>query len=268
VAFEARRRAGIVSDSPHAGRRFPLRLERMVREPRTLVARHGREPSPAVGLGLDSDDVRRGLIDRLRKDTSLHPAVLDAMADVPRHAFVDDGLVAQAYEDTSLPIGYGQTISKPSVVARMLSLLLAGSRARLGKPLGNVLEIGTGCGYQTAILIRFAQRVVSVERIQGLHDKARERLATLRGDQVRLVYGDGMLGHPPQAPYDTIIAAACGERIPDPWRTQLAVGGRLVAPLANGQGQQTLCILERDESGYRLSTCESVQFVALKSGSV
>jgi protein-L-isoaspartate(D-aspartate) O-methyltransferase len=269
MVLQARRRADTVNDSSPPGRRFPLRLERMVREPRSLVTRPGREPRPVSGLGLDSDGVRRGLIARLRLDTSLHPAVLDAMSHVPRHVFVDDGLVAQAYEDTSLPIGHGQTISKPSVVARMLSLLMAGDRARLDRPLGNVLEIGTGCGYQTAILMRLAQRVVSVERIQGLHDKARERLAMMRGDQVRLVYGDGMLGHPPLAPYDTIIAAACGEQIPDPWREQLAVGGRLVAPLAHGQGGlQTLCIVERDDSGYRQSTCESVQFVALKSGSV
>jgi protein-L-isoaspartate(D-aspartate) O-methyltransferase len=268
VALEAHRRAGTVSESQPPQRRFPLRLERMVREPRTLVARHGRESRPAAGLGLDSDGVRRGLIERLRQDTSLHPAVLDAMGQVPRHAFVDDGLVAQAYEDTSLPIGHGQTISKPSVVARMLSLLIVGDRAQRGKPLGNVLEIGTGCGYQAAILMRLAQRVVSVERIQGLHDKARERLAALRGDQIRLVYGDGMLGHSPLAPYDTIVAAACGSQIPEAWKAQLAVGGRLIAPLANGQGLQTLCIVERDESGYRQSTCEEVQFVALKSGFV
>lgn len=240
----------------------------MVREPRRLVARDALESRPAAGLGLDSDGVRKGLIERLRQDTSLHPAVLDAMGHVARHAFVDDGLVAQAYEDTSLPIGHGQTISKPSVVARMLSLLMVGDRARLAKPLGNVLEIGTGCGYQTAILMRLAQRVVSVERIQGLHDRARERLSGLRGDQIRLVYGDGMLGHPPMAPYDSIISAACGAQIPEQWKAQLAVGGRLVAPVATGPGLQTLCIVERHESGYRQSTCEAVQFVALKSGSV
>jgi len=150
---------------------------------------------------------------------------------VPRHLFVDPALATQAYEDTSLPIGHGQTISKPSVVARMLELLFGAERARAAGDLGAVLEIGTGCGYQAALLSLLGKRVVSVERLKPLHDKARELLAPLRNSRLRLVFDDGMRGHPPGAPYDSIIAAAGGDEIPPAWLDQLAVGGRLVSPV-------------------------------------
>src|SRR4029077_2453601 len=129
-------------------------------------------------------------------------------ATVPRHLFVDAALGTQAYEDTSLPLGHGQTISKASVVGRMFELLFGGANARRLGNLGAVLEIGTGCGYQAALLAEVSQRVISVERLKPLHDKARALLAQTRSTRLRLVFGDGMLGHPPGAPYDSIIAAA------------------------------------------------------------
>jgi protein-L-isoaspartate(D-aspartate) O-methyltransferase len=164
--------------------------------------------APPSGLGLDSADVRQRMVRRLHAAGVHNDTVLDAMAHVPRHLFVDPALVTQAYEDTSLPIGHGQTISKPSVVARMIELLMAGSNARAAGTLGRVLEVGTGCGYQAAVLSLVARHVMSIERVRPLHDKARDMLSRLQIDRVRLVYGDGMLGHPPNAPYDSIIAAA------------------------------------------------------------
>jgi len=191
--------------------------------------------------------------------------VLAALGVVPRHAFVDTALANQAYEDTSLPIGLGQTISKPSVVARMLELLLAphdpGVRLRL-------LEIGTGCGYQAALLALLARSVVSVERLKPLYDKASDNLAALRLSTLRLVYGDGRLGHAPNAPYDGIIAAAGGEDVPTAWLDQLAPGGRLVAPIAHAaRGGQVLVVCDRLPDGSLVRRVhEAVKFVPLKSG--
>ena len=191
------------------------------------------------------------------------------MASVPRHLFVDAALVTQAYEDTSLPIGHGQTISKPSVVARMIELLMAGVLARKSGGLGRVLEIGTGCGYQAAVLSSLAKQVVSVERLRPLHDKARELLAPLRPANLRLVYGDGIRGHPPNAPYDSIIAAAGGDSLPPAWLEQLALGGRLVSPMRQaGSDRQVLIVVDRTEQGYEQNAYEAVHFVPLKSGLV
>ena len=195
--------------------------------------------------------------------------LLDAMAAVPRHLFVDAALVTQAYEDTSLPIGHGQTISKPSVVTRMIGVLMDGATARAGGHLGRVLEVGTGCGYQAAVLCRLSRHVVSVERIRGLHDKARDLVAPLRMNHLRLVYGDGMLGHPPNAPYDSIIAAACGADVPEAWLAQLAVGGRLISPVLDAAGRQRLVVIDRlEDGGFQRTEYEAVQFVPLKSGSI
>ena len=160
------------------------------------AARDAGQQHRPTGLGLDSAAVRLALVQRLRAEFHCHDAVFQAMRIVPRHQFVDSGLATQAYEDTSLPIGLGQTISKPSVVARMLSILHEGSRARASGTLGRVLEIGTGCGYQTALLGQMAQRVLSIERLKPLHDKARANLGEHRAGHIRLVYGDGRLGHP------------------------------------------------------------------------
>ncbi len=207
------------------------------------------------------------MVERLRIAGIVHASVLGAMAAVERHRFVDAALVTQAYEDTSLPIGHGQTISKPSVVARMIELLFGGANARRSGGLGRVLEIGTGCGYQAAVLARLSQQVLSVERLKALHDKARSLLSSSRSDNLRLVYGDGMLGHAPNAPYDSIIAAAGGSAVPPAWLEQLAIGGRLVAPVVEtGTARQVLVVIDRTEAGYDRSTCEVVQFVPLKSG--
>ncbi|MEP6738938.1 MAG: protein-L-isoaspartate O-methyltransferase, partial [Caldimonas sp.] len=169
-------------------------------------------------------------------------------------------------EDTSLPIGHGQTISKPSVVARMMELLADGANARQSGNLGAVLEIGTGCGYQAALLSEAGRRVISVERLKSLHDKARALLAPMRSTKLRLVFGDGMLGHPPGAPYDSIIAAAGGAEVPAAWLDQLAVGGRLVSPVQQGTRGQALVVVDRSESGYTHKVHEAVKFVPLKSG--
>ncbi|OYU42387.1 MAG: protein-L-isoaspartate O-methyltransferase [Burkholderiales bacterium PBB4] len=190
------------------------------------------------------------------------PQVLGAMGTVERHRFVDSALVNQAYEDTSLPIGLGQTISKPGVVSRMLELLRNGCEGKLGR----VLEIGTGCGYQAAVLSHLAHEVYSIERLRGLHEKARENLRLMRLHNLHLILGDGMLGYPKGAPYAGIIAAAGGEAVPQAWLEQLAVGGRLVAPVAAANGAQTLLVVDKTPQGLRQTVLEAVLFVPLKSG--
>ena len=188
--------------------------------------------------------------------------VLRAMGKVERHRFVDPALGGQAYEDTSLPIGLGQTISKPGVVARMLALLREGHEGKLGR----VLEIGTGCGYQAAVLSELATEVYSMERLRAMHDKARENLRTMRIPNIHLLVGDGALGYPSGAPYAGIIAAAGGDALPPAWPEQLAVGGRLVAPIVTGQGTQSLIVVERTPQGFTQRVLETVLFVPLKSG--
>jgi len=248
-----------------AAARAVLRPQRLLEHAHADAA---RRVAPS-GLGLDSVEMRRRMSQRLRSAGVNHEAVLNAMATVPRHQFVDAALVTQAYEDTSLPIGHGQTISKPSVVGRMIELLLGGANARRTHSLGQTLEIGTGCGYQAAVLSLLARQVVSVERLRPLHDKARELLAPLRSPNLRLVYGDGMRGHPPNAPYDSIIAAAGGDALPTEWFDQLAVGGRLVSPVRQpGSDKQVLMVVDRTDQGYEQNVYEAVHFVPLKSGMV
>ena len=222
-------------------------------------------PSPG-GVGLDSQAVRSRMVERLAVQGVDDPLVLAAMGSVPRHRFVDTALVNQAYEDTSLPIGLGQTISKPSVVARMLQLLLGGRRDANGK-LGRVLEIGTGCGYQAAVLAQVASEVYSIERLRGLHEKARDNFRPLRIPNVHLLFGDGMTGFAKGAPYAGIVAAAGGDQVPDAWTQQLAIGGRIVAPVATASGQQALAVIERkSERELQQTVLEPVHFVPLKSG--
>lgn len=250
--------------------------QRVVRAPRLSFGpmRLSRAPpahvSRASGLGLDSESVRRRMVERLRAAGHRDETVLLAMQTVPRHLFVDAALATQAYEDTSLPIGWGQTISKPSVVARMLDLLRGGANVRASGSLGRALEIGTGCGYQAALLALQCKQLISVERIKPLHEKARAHLANLREDRIRLVYGDGRHGHAPNAPYDAIVAAAGGDDLPAAWLEQLAVGGRLVAPLADAGAasgtRQVLVVVDREEQRYVRSLHEGVLFVPLKSG--
>ncbi len=230
-----------------------------------------RPPAPAhvlarpQGLGMDSAAHRQHLLQLLQKQGVRDAMVLQAMGSMERHRFVDSALVNQAYEDTSLPIGLGQTISKPGVVARMIELLRNGAAGKLGR----VLEIGTGCGYQAAVLSLLAQEVYSIERLRGLHDKARENLRHFRLPNVHLLFGDGMAGYAQGAPYAAIIAAAGGEAVPQAWVDQLAVGGRLVAPVVTSGAQggaQALLVLDKTPAGVRQSLLETVHFVPLKSG--
>jgi protein-L-isoaspartate(D-aspartate) O-methyltransferase len=216
------------------------------------------------GVGLDSQAVRQAMVNKLAAQGIADARVLAAMGAIERHRFVDSALVNQAYEDTSLPIGLGQTISKPGVVSRMIELLLNDRPDKLGR----VLEIGTGCGYQAAVLSRVAAEVYSIERLRGLHEKARENLRPLRLPNVHLLFGDGMLGYAKGAPYAAIISAAGGEAVPQAWLDQLAVGGRLVAPvLASGSGrQQALMVIDKTAQGVQQTVLEAVHFVPLKSG--
>jgi len=211
---------------------------------------------------MDSSAVRLAMVRKLMAQGLSHPLVIQAFERVERHRFVDSALVAQAYEDTSLPIGLGQTISKPSVVGRMLDLLCEGHVQRLGR----VLEIGTGCGYQAALLSHVASEVYSMERLRGLHEKARENLRPFRLPNVHLILGDGMPGYAAGGPYAGIVAAAGGLDIPQAWLEQLAVGGRLVAPAELTTGRQSLVVIERTVAGFVRHVLESVWFVPLKSG--
>ena len=243
---------------------FPARLP----APQQVAAnRLAQQPHvskvPVVSAGLASAAVRHRMVTLLHSQGVRDTAVLGAMDTVERHLFVDSALVSQAYEDTSLPIGLGQTISKPGVVARMLELLRNGNPGMLGR----VLEIGTGCGYQAAVLSMLASEVYSMERLRGLHDKARANLRQLRLPNVHLLFGDGMLGFAQGAPYAAIIAAAGGDALPQAWIDQLAVGGRLVAPVAAAPGAgQALLVLDKLPQGVRKTFLEAVHFVPLKSG--
>lgn len=243
---------------------FPARLDTKGAPPAKAAA--ARTPLAAPGgVGLDSQAVRRRMVQRLAAEVT-DVQVIAAMNAVERHRFVDTALVNQAYEDTSLPIGFGQTISKPSVVARMTQLLLGGRREADGR-LGRVLEIGTGCGYQAAVLSRVASEVYSIERLRGLHEKARENLRPFRLPNVHLLFGDGMAGYPKGAPYAGILAAAGGDAVPDAWMAQLAVGGRIVAPMATPAGHQALVVIEKNgASELQQTVLETVHFVPLKSG--
>lgn len=210
------------------------------------------------------DKARIQLAEKVAVSGVRHRQVLEAIATVPRHAFIENGLDARAYEDSALPIGHQQTISKPSVVARMVELLF-----KPKKELGKVLEIGTGCGYQAAILSLVAKEVYSIERIRPLHDQARAKLRPFRIPNLRLIYGDGIRGLPQAAPFDGIILAAAGLGIPDPLLDQLAIGGRLVAPVAKSEEVQQLVVVERVSSQrYQRTVLEEVFFVPLQSGTV
>ena len=215
---------------------------------------------------MDSQAVRAAMVRKLAAQGIANPSVLAAMQAVERHRFVDSALVNQAYEDTSLPIGLGQTISKPSVVARMVELLMQGAARGEDGRLGRVLDIGTGCGYQAVVLGQLASEVYSIERLRDLHEKARANLRPLRIANVHLILGDGMAGFAKGAPYAGIIAAAGGEAVPDAWIEQLAYGGRLVAPIATAAGQQALVVIDRSRQGIQQTILETVNFVPLKSG--
>ena len=259
--------------SATAPQRELLMPQRHLHQATMDAARLARPNGKSTGTGLDSGAVRQRMVQRLRAEGKFDERVLAAMAAVPRHEFVDTALAAQAYEDTALPIGHGQTISKPSVVAHMLGLLMAGAGARQRSSLGRVLEIGTGCGYQAAVLAMLARQVTSIERLQGLHDKAKANLPRVALPRaLRLIWGDGRIGHASSGPFDSIIAAAGGEDIPPAWTEQLAPGGRLVAPTASRGRGQVLVVLDHVVEGgvsrWVRSEHEAVLFVPLKSGVV
>lgn len=198
------------------------------------------------------------MVARLRENGIRDEAVLAAMASVPRHIFVEEALASRAYEDTALPIGFEQTISQPFVVARMIEAM------RAEKPLVNVLEVGTGCGYQAAVLARLAKDVYSVERIATLLEKARGNLRPLRLSNLRLVHADGSLGLPEAAPFDAIIVAAAAAGVPRALLQQLAPGGRIIVPV--GSGDQALCLIERTATGLTEKWLDAVRFVPLRGG--
>ena len=221
------------------------------------------------GSGMDSAAVRVRMVQKLAEGGINDQAVLAAMNTIERHRFVDTALVGQAYEDTSLPIGLQQTISKPNVVARMIALLREGALPAGGlnpeKKMGRIMEIGGGCGYQAAVLSLLCNEVYSIERLRGLYEKAVVNIRHLKASNLHLLLGDGMLGHARGAPYAGIIAAAGGEAIPKAWVDQLALGGRIVAPIAQAQGQ-SLMVLDKTAQGVKQTVLESVLFVPLKSG--
>jgi len=237
---------------------------------RAAAVRERSLPAPG-GLGLDSAAVRQRMVERLRTEGIGDERVLSAMATVERHRFVDSALVNQAYEDTSLPIGHGQTISKPSVVARMMEILLAapafrGAASAGDLPVLRVLEIGSGCGYQAAVLSQLVPEVYSIERVRALHERARQNLRALRLANLHLLFGDGMPGYPGGAPYAGIVSAAGGRLLPDDWIAQLCVGGRIVAPTETPAGAQALLVVDRTAQGVERQVLEAVHFVPLKSG--
>ena len=257
---------------PQARPGFPARVALGSTAPARPPARTPAPPTPAAGPAAAPTAVRDAVPARARRVQQLAAGgvqdadVLRAMGAVDRHRFVDSALVAQAYEDTALPIGLGQTISKPSVVARMVELLMQGGLRVEGGKLGRVLDIGTGCGYQALVLAQLATEVYSIERLRELHEKARANLRPLRVPNVHLILGDGMAGFASGAPYAGIISAAGGDAVPQAWIDQLAWGGRIVAPTVHGVGVQALVVIDKTRQGLRQTVLEAVNFVPLKSG--
>ncbi len=212
------------------------------------------------GIGMTSLRTRERMINRLMEQGIRSNKILDVIRNTPRHIFMDEALASRAYEDTALPIGYNQTISQPYIVAKMTELLLASS-GRLAK----VLEIGTGCGYQTAILAQLVDHVYSVERIAPLQKKAKDRLWDLKLKNVSYLHSDGGWGWQDHAPYDGILVAAAPPEIPEMLMQQMAVGGVMVIPIGKGSSQQ-LQKVTRTESGYEVEGLEPVVFVPFLSG--
>ncbi len=213
------------------------------------------------GIGMTSSRTRERMINRLMEQGIRNNKVLDVIRNTPRHIFMDEALASRAYEDTALPIGYNQTISQPYIVAKMTELLLASASGRLAK----VLEIGTGCGYQTAILAQLVDHVYSVERIAPLQKKAKDRLWGLKLKNVSYLHSDGGWGWPDHAPYDGILVAAAPPEIPEMLLQQMAVGSVMVIPIGTGSSQR-LQRVTRTENGYEVEKLEPVVFVPFLSG--
>lgn len=211
------------------------------------------------GQGMTSQRARDRLIDRLKAQDIRDARVLEVIRNLPRHAFIDEALASRAYEDTALPIGHGQTISQPFVVARMTEALIADPLPR------RVLEVGTGCGYQAAVLGMLVEQVYTVERIEDLLRGARRRFRQLGLDQVRSKHADGSFGWAEEGPFDGILMAAAGMQLPQSLLDQLALGGRLIAPVGSAQGQRLLCIT-RTAQGLVQQDLGAVLFVPLRGG--
>lgn len=211
-----------------------------------------------AGIGMTSQRTRNRLVQRLRERGIENTQVLDVISSTPRHIFIDEALAHRAYEDTSLPIGNGQTISQPYIVAKMTELLLADG------PLHNVLEVGTGSGYQTAILAPLVKKLYSVERIEPLLNKARQRIKQLRLNNVSLKLSDGHWGWPQSGPYDGIIAAAAPENIPQGLLDQMADGGRMILPV--GGEKQSLVLVTRSGNSWTRKILQDVKFVPFLPG--
>jgi len=211
-----------------------------------------------AGRGMTSDRTRRRLIEQIRSMGVTKQAVLDVMQSLPRHIFVDEALASRAYENTALPIGHGQTISQPYIVGLMTQTLF-------DKPRAKILEIGTGCGYQTGILAPLCDEVVSIERIVKLHRQARDRLYDLGVRNVKFRHGDGFEGLRDFSPYDGILAAAVSEDIPQELIDQLAPGGRIVMPVGRGD-KQHLIVVDKLSTGLRKTEIEAVRFVPRLAG--
>jgi len=211
------------------------------------------------GIGMTSQRTRARMVQRLRENGIRDERVLAAMGSVPRHLFVEEALASRAYEDTALPIGFSQTISQPFVVARMIELVLQKEKT------GKVLEVGTGCGYQAAVLAGLFPEAFSVERIKALHERARANLLALRLKNLRLVHGDGYAGLEGAAPFQAIVVAAATRQVPQALLRQLAPGGKMVLPLHEGAAQK-LVLYERNGRGFVESQLEPVRFVPMEAG--
>jgi protein-L-isoaspartate(D-aspartate) O-methyltransferase len=212
-----------------------------------------------AGVGMTSQRTRARMVERLRGQGIRDERVLAAMAAVPRHVFVEEALASRAYEDTALPIGFGQTISQPYVVAKMIEVLIRDREPR------RLLEVGTGCGYQAAVLAHVFPEVYSIERIQGLLERARGNLLALRLKNLRLAHGDGYAGLEKAAPFASIIVAAAARAVPQALLAQLSPGGRMVLPLESGKGQR-LKLVERNARGFVESELDAVRFVPMEMG--
>jgi protein-L-isoaspartate(D-aspartate) O-methyltransferase len=210
---------------------------------------------------MTSERTRARMIERLREQGIRDERVLSALATVPRHQFVEEALASRAYEDTALPIGFAQTISQPYIVARMIEVLLNNKQPQ------KVLEVGTGCGYQAAVLARLFPEVYSIERIKGLHERARANLLGLKLSNLRLVHGDGYAGLEKAAPFQAIVVAAAAPAVPEALLRQLAPGGRMVLPLRDGaNGAQRLVLVERSGRGFVETELDTVRFVPMEAG--
>ena len=214
------------------------------------------------GIGMTSQRTRDRLVERLRAEGIQNERVLEVIRTTPRHMFIDEALAHRAYEDTSLPIGQGQTISQPYIVARMTEIII-----EQGIP-DKVLEVGTGSGYQSAVLSRLVPKVYTVERINGLLVKARECHRALRLTNIYAKHSDGSWGWPEKAPYPAIMVTAAPEHVPESLLEQLSVGGRMVIPVGTVSGAQTLKLITRTSSGFEQRTLNAVRFVPLLDGSV